>query len=394
MWPRACLEAIKGRRDKLVIASKVRFKVGDAPDQQGLTRKAILRAIDESLRRLQTDYLDIYYLHAPDHATPIEESLETMDSLVKQGKVRYVASSNYAGWEVVEMLWLAKEHSWAAPYISQPMYNLLARGIEQEYLAMCKEFGVSTIVYNPLAGGLLTGKHQQETITPGTRFDNNKLYQDRYWHDRYFKAVEELREIARHAGRSLVSLALNWLLHHTASDVVILGASSLAQLNENLAACEEGPLDDNAQRVRSDMAGFARAAAGLQPLSLNEADRLPLGPASVVTIRLGQECAMASGRGLDKPDIRVPEQLLTRLRKNADERVILGVQHESRNRNAIKNIRRSSARVVILGAGEPAIARGDLLVEVANAAQPAQILHVVPVRVQCCLAPHASSQPA
>jgi len=124
------------------------------------------------------------------------------------------------------------------------MYNLLARGIEQEYLAMCKQFGVSTMVYNPLAGGLLTGKHRQETITPGTRFDNNKLYQDRYWHNRYFEAVEELREIAKRAGRSLVSVALNWLLHHTPTDVVILGASSLQQLNENLAASEEGSLDE------------------------------------------------------------------------------------------------------------------------------------------------------
>jgi aryl-alcohol dehydrogenase-like predicted oxidoreductase len=237
-------EAIKGRRDKLVIASKVRFKVGDEPDQQGLTRKAILRAVDESLKRLQTDYLDIYYQHAPDHDTPIEETLETMNSLVKAGKVRYLASSNYASWEVVEMLWLAKERGWAAPHISQPMYNLLARGIEQEYLAMCQRFGVSTMVYNPLAGGLLTGKHRQENITPGTRFDNNKLYQDRYWHDRYFQAVEELREIARRAGRSLVSLALNWVLRHTPSDVVILGASSLQQLNENLESCEEGPLDE------------------------------------------------------------------------------------------------------------------------------------------------------
>jgi aryl-alcohol dehydrogenase-like predicted oxidoreductase len=167
-----------------------------------------------------------------------------MDSLVKQGKVRYLASSNYASWEVVQMLCLAKDRGWAAPYISQPMYNLLARGIEQEYLAMCQEFGVSTIVYNPLAGGLLTGKHRKENITPGTRFDNNKLYQNRYWHDQYFKAVERLREIAKHAGRSLVSLALNWLLHHTASDVVILGASSLQQLNENLEASEEGPLSE------------------------------------------------------------------------------------------------------------------------------------------------------
>lgn len=237
--------ALKGRRDKVVLASKVFFKMGDAADQQGLSRKAILRAIDESLARLQTDYLDLYYLHAPDHTVTIEESLEAMDSLVRQGKVRYLACSNYAGWEVVQMLWRARERGWHAPYVSQPMYNLLARGIEQEYLAMCKEFGISTVVYNPLAGGLLTGKHRQEAVIPGTRFDKNKLYQDRYWHAQYFKAVERLREIARDAGRSLVSLSLNWLLHHTASDVVILGASSMAQLNENLAATEHGPLTED-----------------------------------------------------------------------------------------------------------------------------------------------------
>ena len=236
--------AIKGKRDRLVIASKVFFKMGEEPDQQGLSRKAILRNIDESLQRLGTDYLDIYYFHAPDHGVPVEESLEAMQSLVKQGKVRYLASSNYAGWEVVQMLGLAKERGWHAPYISQPMYNLLARGIEQEYLPMCKEFGVSTVVYNPLAGGLLTGKHKQEKFTPGTRFDNNKLYQDRYWHDQYFQSVEQLRKVAKSAGRSPVSLALNWLLHHTASDCIILGASRLEQLNENLATIDDGPLSD------------------------------------------------------------------------------------------------------------------------------------------------------
>ena len=242
-------EALKGKREKVVLASKVFFKMGDGPDQQGLSRKAMLRAIDESLARLQTNYLDIYYLHAPDHSVPIEESLEAMDTLVRQGKVRYPACSNYAGWEVVQMQWLAKEHGWHAPYISQPMYNLLARGIEQEYLAMCKEFEVSTIVYNPLAGGLLTGKHRQDFVIPGTRFDNNPLYQGRYWHTQYFNAVNKLREIAQAAGRSLVSLSLNWLLHHTVSDVVILGASSMAQLNENLAACEEGPLAEDVVRA-------------------------------------------------------------------------------------------------------------------------------------------------
>jgi aryl-alcohol dehydrogenase (NADP+) len=237
--------ALKGKRDKLVIASKVFFKMGDAPDQGGLSRKAILRAIDESLQRLGTDYLDIYYFHAPDHTVPVEESMEAMHSLVKQGKVRYPASSNYAGWEVVQMLWLAKDRGWQEPRISQPMYNLLARGIEQEYLPMCKEFAISNIVYNPLAGGLLTGKHKQEKITPGTRFDNNKLYQDRYWHEQYFRSVEKLREIAKSAGRSLVSLALNWLLHHTPSDCIILGASRMEQLNENLATIDDGPLSDD-----------------------------------------------------------------------------------------------------------------------------------------------------
>ena len=237
-------QAIQGRRDKLVIASKAFFKMGEEPDQQGLSRKSILRAIDESLKRLNTDYLDLYYFHAPDHVTPIEESMEAMGLLVKAGKVRYPATSNYAAWQVVQMLWLAKEHGYQPPYISQPMYNLLARGIEQEYLPMCKEFDISTVVYNPLAGGLLTGKHRQSEVTPGTRFDSNKLYQDRYWHRQDFEAVEKLRAIAAAAGRSLVSLALNWVLHHTAADCVILGASSLRQLDENLAAAAEGPLPE------------------------------------------------------------------------------------------------------------------------------------------------------
>ena len=237
--------AIKSRRDHLMIASKVFFKMGEDADQQGLSRKAILRAVDESLTRLGTDYLDLYYFHAPDHDIPIDESMEAMESLIKQGKVRYPASSNYAGWQVVQMHWLAKDRGWHAPYVSQPMYNLLARGIEQEYLPMCKEFGISTVVYNPLAGGLLTGKHKQEKVTPGTRFDNNKLYQDRYWHEQYFQSVEQLRKIAKSAGRSMVSLALNWLLHHTAADCIILGASRMEQLNENLATIDDGPLSDD-----------------------------------------------------------------------------------------------------------------------------------------------------
>jgi aryl-alcohol dehydrogenase-like predicted oxidoreductase len=235
-------KALKGRRGEVILASKVRGKMGDGADQGGLSRAAIERGIEDSLRRLQTDYLDLYYLHQPDYAVPIEESLETMERLVQQGKVRYPASSNYSGWQVCRMQWLAEKNGYRRAAVTQPMYNLLARGIEQEYLSMCKEFGVSTVVYNPLAGGLLTGKQKRDSPLKGTRFDGNQMYLSRYWHEQDFDAVAELLQIAAKAGRSPVSLALNWLLHHTPTDCVILGASKLAQLEENLKAMEEGPL--------------------------------------------------------------------------------------------------------------------------------------------------------
>jgi aryl-alcohol dehydrogenase-like predicted oxidoreductase len=231
---------LKGRRDRVVLASKVRMKMGDAPDESGLTRAAIRKSIDESLARLGTDYLDFYYLHAPDWSTPLEETLDTMNELVRAGKVRYPASSNYAGWQVAQMFCISERKGYVAPLLSQPMYNLLARGIEQEYLAMCKEFGVSMAVYNPLAGGLLTGKQRRERPLPGTRFDNNKLYLDRYWHPAYFDAVDELKAAADKAGRTLVDVALSWLLHHTPIQCVILGASRPEHLEQNLAVFENG----------------------------------------------------------------------------------------------------------------------------------------------------------
>ncbi|HWB85654.1 MAG TPA: aldo/keto reductase [Bryobacteraceae bacterium] len=233
---------LRGRRDRVVLASKVRGKMGDAPDESGLSRAAILKAVDASLQRLGTDYLDIYYLHQPDYAVPIEETLEAVDCLVRSGKVRYPASSNYAAWQVCRMLWISEKNGYQPPLVSQPMYNLLARGIEQEYLPMCRQFGVSTVVYNPLAGGMLTGKQHRERPLPGTRFDRNQMYLDRYWHAEFFDAVDELRVVAEKAGRTLPSLALNWLLHHTATDCVILGASRLDHLEQNVKALSDGPL--------------------------------------------------------------------------------------------------------------------------------------------------------
>ncbi len=239
-------KALKGRRDQVIVASKVFNKVGEGPDDRGLSRAAILKAVENSLQRLDTDYLDIYYLHAPDYDVSLEESLAAMDQLVREGKVRYSASSNYAAWQVTRMLWIAERNGYKPALITQPMYNLLARGIEQEYLPMAKDLSVSTIIYNPLAGGMLTGKQHAEAPLPGTRFDNNQMYLNRYWHSAYFEAVDRLRGIASIEGRSLVSLALGWVLHHTPVDCVILGASRMEQLEENLKAAKDGPMSAQA----------------------------------------------------------------------------------------------------------------------------------------------------
>ena len=245
--------ALRGKRKDVVLGTKVHHKMGDGPDDAGLSKRAIFRAVEDSLRRLQTDYLDIYYLHEPDTNVPIEESLEAMNALICQGKVRYMATSNYASWQVCEMHWIAEKNRYQAPVIAQPMCSLVARGIEQEFLPMSKRLGVSTIAYNPLAGGLLSGKHDLKTVTPGGRFDSSfwgiTLYQERYWHEQTFNAVEQLKKIAAGAGRSLPSLAFNWMLHHTEVDGMILGASRMEQLEENLKSCEEGPLSPETIRA-------------------------------------------------------------------------------------------------------------------------------------------------
>jgi aryl-alcohol dehydrogenase-like predicted oxidoreductase len=212
----------------------------------------VRKAIDASLQRLGTDYLDFYYLHMPDYSTPIEETLEAMEELVRAGKVRFPAVSNYAAWQMAEILWICEKRGYHPYFISQPMYNLIARGIEDEYLPFCERFGVAVIPYNPLAGGLLTGKHSRESgPTIGTRFDGNRQYQDRYWHEDDFSAVEELRSIAQDAGKSLVELALQWILTQEVIDSVILGASRFEQLKENLTAAE-GPRLEKSVLERCD----------------------------------------------------------------------------------------------------------------------------------------------
>jgi aryl-alcohol dehydrogenase-like predicted oxidoreductase len=244
--------ALKGRRDDLVVAGKVRYPVGDGPNDEGLSRVHIRRAVQGSLERLQMDYLDLYQMHQPDYDTPVHVSLQAMDELVGEGLVRYVGVSNFAAWQVCEALNICTCRGLSDVVSVQPMYNLLMREIETELLPFCAEYNLATMAYNPLAGGLLTGKHERDSDAEGTRFGLNDMYRDRYWHERTFDAVDRVKEIAREAGLTPVALSLRWMLG-TDITCIILGASKPEQLEQNLAACADGPLPDDVQQAADEV---------------------------------------------------------------------------------------------------------------------------------------------
>ncbi|CAN5585538.1 aldo/keto reductase [soil metagenome] len=232
-------------RADVLIANKVFNPMSDAHDDRGLTKAAIHKAIEASLRRLGTDYVDLYYFHQPDWATDIEESLEALQNLVQAGKVRHAGLSNYAAWQIAEIHCLQAAAGGVRPQVSQQLYNLLARRIEDEYATFSDRYDIFDIVYNPLAGGLLTGKHGRDsTPQPGTRFALD-MYRERYWDEAHFAAVEDLQSAASDAGLDLIQLSFRWLLGRDLVDAVLLGASSMAHLEANLEACRGARLDDD-----------------------------------------------------------------------------------------------------------------------------------------------------
>ena len=232
-------KALKNKRHAVVLASKVASKQGPGPNDSGLSREHILQAVENSLRRLGTDYLDIYYAHHPDPATPIEETLRAFDSLVQQGKVRYAACSNYRAGQLVRALAVSEQRNLARFDCIQTVYNLITRDIEAELLPTCADEGVGVVVYNPLAGGLLTGKHNAAAPPPAdTRFGQNPIYLERYWSPVNFTAVAHLKQIAAANNRKPAQFALAWVLGNPGIASVIVGASSAAQLAENLGALD------------------------------------------------------------------------------------------------------------------------------------------------------------
>jgi aryl-alcohol dehydrogenase (NADP+) len=237
---------LEGRRHEFIGATKCGGAMSERPWDRGTSRKHVLDAIDASLRRLRTDYVDLYQLHHPDPETPIDESLRALDDVVRAGKARYVGCSNFPAYQLARALGRSELLGVGRFDTVQPRYNLLFRQIERDLLPLCREEALAVIPYNPLAGGLLSGKHRRETgPTPGTRFTLGNAagrYQDRYWHEREFATVEALRPLAAEAGLSPTQLALAWTLAEPAITAPIVGASRPEQLDDAIAAVEK-PLD-------------------------------------------------------------------------------------------------------------------------------------------------------
>jgi 1-deoxyxylulose-5-phosphate synthase len=232
---------LKGKREQFIVATKCSGKMGNAPWQQGTSRKHVLSAIDDSLRRLGTDYVDLYQVHHFDAVTPVDETVEAFDAVVKAGKARYVGVSNYHAYRVARSLGRAEALGLARLVCVQPRYNLLFREVERELLPFCQEEKLAVIPYNPLAGGLLTGKHQRGAPPAGTRFTLGtaaKTYTERYWREREFETVDAFVKLAKGAGIEPATLAVAWVLANPAITSPLIGASKPEQLKASVAAVE------------------------------------------------------------------------------------------------------------------------------------------------------------
>ena len=233
---------LRGKRQRFIVATKAVGQVGPSAWDRGASRKHLFDAVDASLARLGTDYIDLYQLHSDDPSTPLEETLQALDDIVRSGRVRYIGASNFLAYRLARALGKSEARRWTRFVAVQPRYNLLFREIERELLPLAREEGLGVIPYNPLAGGLLTGKHRRETgPTPGTRFTLGSAaqrYQDRYWHEREFSTVAALEALARDYDVPLTTLAVAWVLANPAVTAPIIGASKPSQLADNVRAVE------------------------------------------------------------------------------------------------------------------------------------------------------------
>ncbi len=244
---------LPGRRDEVVVATKFWGATGPAPWQRGASRRHVMDAVEGSLRRLQTDVIDLYQIHFPDRHTPTDETLQALDDLVRQGKVHYLGCSNFPAWRLARALGRSEVLGLARYDCVQPRYNLLFRRFETDLFPLCAEEGIGVIPYNPLAGGLLTGKHDRAEPEAGSRFTlgagQGERYRDRYWHDELHDTVDAIRPLAAEAGMSMAQLAVAWVLRNPVVTAPIVGATRPEQLDDALAAVDAGLDDDLAARL-------------------------------------------------------------------------------------------------------------------------------------------------
>jgi len=231
-------DLITGERDRLIITTKVGGSMGAGPNREGLSRRHILQGCEESLRRLNTDWIDVYFAHRFDLLVPIEESLHAFDMLVQQGKVRYIGVSNWAAWQIAKALGVCALKGLQGIRVIQPMYNLVKRQAEVELLPLAQDAGLGVMAYNPLGGGILTGKYGLAPEKAAGRLTENPMYRKRYAESWMFAAAQGLKTIGDETGISPVSLAIAWVARHPAVTCPIIGARSVEQLEPTLKALE------------------------------------------------------------------------------------------------------------------------------------------------------------
>jgi len=249
VYSRGVSETIVGKwlagqdRDDIVLATKVRFPMGEGPNDIGLSRKHIMSGVEASLKRLGTDYIDLYQVHAWDPLTPLEETLRTLDDLVRSGVVRYIGASNFKGWQLQKALDLSRQHGWAEFVCLQPQYNLLSRATEWELLDVCRNEGLGVIPWSPLRGGWLSGKFKRGMSEPP---EDSRIAraETEGWGERWsaynneftWEVIDALHEVASESGHEPAQVALNWLLQNDAVTAPILGVRTMGQLKSNLGA--------------------------------------------------------------------------------------------------------------------------------------------------------------
>ncbi|MCK6624532.1 MAG: aldo/keto reductase [Anaerolineae bacterium] len=230
-------QAIAGRRDRVLLSTKATFRMADGPNELGSSRHHLLQACEASLRRLKTDYIDIYTMHGFDAQTPVEETLRTLDTLVQSGKVRYIGCSNFSGWHLMKSLAISEKYGWARYVAHQAYYSLIGREYEWELMPLALDQKVATIVWSPLAGGYLTGKVRRNQPPPeGSRQHQLKGQEPPIVAELLYDIVDALDEVAEETGKSHTQIALNWLLQRPTVASLVVGARDEQQLRQNLAA--------------------------------------------------------------------------------------------------------------------------------------------------------------